>query len=87
MMLGTLDTWLTSNLYQGTSKPAYIIDCQILGGTRVVNDMKIFPYNSKGIPLQISTKGRYVSNNEQNLVIAVYERPPTTIFLIILSDY
>ena len=30
-----------------------------LGGTGNINGMQIFPYNSKGIPSQMSTWGRY----------------------------
>ena len=45
--------------------------------TRNVNDLQIFPYNSKVITCTpMSAGGRYVVNNGQNLVNVIKERPP-----------
>ena len=49
-------------------------------GTGNVNGMQIFTCNSKGILPQMSTKGRQVVNNGQNLVNVVKERSQSQIF-------
>ena len=50
-------------------------------GTGNVNDMQIFPHNCKGIPSPMSTEGRKVVNNVQNLVNVVKERPLQALIL------
>ena len=50
-------------------------------GTGNVNDMQIFPYNRKGIPSAMSTEGRKVVINVQNLVNVVKERPLQALIL------
>ena len=43
--------------------------------------MQIFPYNRKGIPSPMSTEGRKVVNNVQNLANVVKERPLQALIL------
>ena len=57
------------------SSTNYVDKARLVGRTENVRDMQIFPYNSKGIPPPLSTRGRSEVNNGQNLVNVVKERP------------